>query len=133
MKNKVLSTKKSSKLAKTGDGLVKFGNRIVKHSAKISMLLVVVMMAMMMTTAVFASDPTVTNPSDPAEDLWTTLATLIGKWVTRLGAVIIFVGGIMFALGWKSDDAEQKSRGIATVISGALVTALAAMVGTFFA
>ena len=45
----------------------------------------------------------------------------------------MFVGGIMFGLGWKSDDAEQKSRGISTIIAGAIVVAVAALTGTFFA
>lgn len=68
-----------------------------------------------------------------ADAMWSTITGLIGTWVTRLGGVVMFVGGIMFGLGWKSDDAEQKSRGISTVISGAIVTALAALIGTFFA
>ena len=45
----------------------------------------------------------------------------------------MFVGGVMFGLGWKSDDAEQKSRGISTIVAGAIVTAVAAITGTFFA
>lgn len=65
--------------------------------------------------------------------LWNTVSDLIGTWVTRLGAVVMFVGGIMFGLGWKNDDAEGKSRGISTLISGAIVTAIAALTGTFFA
>ena len=69
----------------------------------------------------------------PAEALWTTISGLIQTWVTRLGAVVMFVGGVMFGLGWKNDDAEQKSRGISTLIAGAIVTAVAAITGTFFA
>jgi hypothetical protein len=72
-------------------------------------------------------------PASGADAMWKTITGLIGTWVTRLGGVVMFVGGIMFGLGWKSDDAEQKSRGISTVISGAIVTALAALIGTFFA
>lgn len=68
-----------------------------------------------------------------ADALWTTLSGLIKTWVNRLGAVVLFVGGIMFALGWKSDDAEQKSRGISTIIAGALVMAIANITATFFA
>ena len=68
-----------------------------------------------------------------ADTLWTTISGLIQTWVTRLGAVVMFVGGIMFGLGWKNDDAEQKSRGISTIIAGAIVTAIAALTGTFFA
>jgi hypothetical protein len=70
--------------------------------------------------------------SDPAEEMWTLVQDLIGTWVTRLGGVVMFVGGIMFGLGWKNDDAEQKSRGIQTMIAGAIVLALGGMVATFF-
>lgn len=68
-----------------------------------------------------------------ADALWNTISGLIQTWVTRLGGVVMFVGGIMFGLGWKSDDAEQKSRGISTLIAGAIVIAVAALTGTFFA
>jgi len=71
--------------------------------------------------------------ADPADELWTTVSDLIGTWVLRLGGVVMFVGGVMFGLGWKNDDAEQKSRGVQTMIAGAIVAALAAMVDTFFA
>lgn len=68
-----------------------------------------------------------------ADALWSTISGLIQTWVTRLGGVIIFVGGILFGLGWKSDDAEQKSRGVSTIIAGAIVFALAELTGVFFA
>jgi len=68
-----------------------------------------------------------------ADTLWTTISGLVETWVTRLGGVVMFVGGIMFGLGWKNDDAEQKSRGVGTLISGAIVTAIAAITSTFFA
>jgi hypothetical protein len=71
--------------------------------------------------------------ANTADTLWTTVSDLIGTWVTRLGGVVMFVGGVMFGLGWKNDDAEGKSRGISTLIAGAIVTAMAAMVGIFFA
>ena len=70
--------------------------------------------------------------TDPAEQLWGTIAGFIGTWVFRLGGVVLFVGGIMFGLGWKNDDAEGKSRGISTMIAGAIVMGLAGMVDTFF-
>lgn len=98
----------------------KVGKFLNKHAATITVVLV---MTMMVSMTVFGAN---------ADTLWTTLSTEIQKWVNRLGAVIIFVGGIMFALGWKSDDAEQKSKGISTVIAGGLVIAIAQLTGTFF-
>ena len=68
-----------------------------------------------------------------ADALWNQIANLIQTWVTRLGGVVMFVGGVMFGLGWKSDDANQKSQGISTIIAGAIVVAVAQLTGTFFA
>lgn len=100
---------------------VTVGNFLNKNSKKLAL---VAMLGVLMCGTVFGGT---------ADALWTTISGLIQTWVTRLGAVVVFVGGIMFALGWKSDDAEQKSRGISTIIAGALVMAIAALTGTFFA
>ena len=66
-----------------------------------------------------------------ADSLWQTVANLLKTWVTRLGGTVMFVGGIMFGLGWKNDDADGKTRGINTVIAGAIVCAVAVSAGTF--
>lgn len=68
-----------------------------------------------------------------ADTLWNTISSLIQTWVTRLGGVVMFVGGVMFGLGWKNDDADGKTRGINTIIAGAIVIAVAATTSTFFA
>lgn len=91
-----------------------------RHAAVITCLLMIGIMAHGMVYA------------DDSETLWTTIAEQIQTWVTRLGGVVMFVGGITFGLGWKSDDAEQKSRGIQTMIAGGIVIAVAALSGTFF-
>ncbi len=76
--------------------------------------------------------PTLADGPD-AETMWSRLTETITLWVGRLGGVVIFVGGVMFALGWKSEDAEQKSRGISTIIAGAMVVAVSGLTSTFFA
>lgn len=91
-----------------------------RHAA---LLACVMLVAIMMCGTVFASS---------VDALWQTISNLIQTWVTRLGGVVMFVGGIMFGLGWKSDDAEQKSRGVSTIIAGGIVAAVAGLTGTFF-
>ncbi|MCD8324822.1 MAG: hypothetical protein LUC32_07755 [Clostridiales bacterium] len=86
---------------------------------------VAALMSFMVAGTVFATTS--------ADTLWATVTDLIKTRVTRLGAVVMFVGGVMFGLGWKSDDAEQKSRGISTIIAGAIVMAVAGLTSTFFA
>lgn len=100
-----------------------FGIFLNRHSSTIMCMLLVCIMVSSVASATTST----------ADSLWNTLANLIKTWVTRLGGVIMFVGGVMFGLGWKSDDAEQKSRGISTIVAGAIVTAVAAITGTFFA
>jgi len=67
-----------------------------------------------------------------ADTMWNTIADFVGTWVFRLGGVTVFVGGIMFFMGWRSEDAEARGRGVATMISGGGVMALAGLVGIFF-
>ena len=97
------------------------GKFLNKNMGKI---MVCLMLTMMISSTVFAAAG--------VDVLWTNLTTLIEKWVTRLGGVVMLIGGVMFGLGWKSDDAEQKSRGISTIIAGAIVIAVANLTTTFF-
>lgn len=95
------------------------GKFLNKHSATIA---VCALCVLMIAGQVFAADA-----------LWSTIANLIKTWVTRLGGVVMFVGGVMFGLGWKNDDADGKTRGINTIVAGAIVCAVAALTSTFFA
>lgn len=96
----------------------KVGKFLDKHSVTITMCM---MMAIMVSGMVCAT----------ADVMWASLTGLIEEWVTRLGGVVMFIGGVMFGLGWKSDDAEQKSRGISTIIAGGIVVAVAEMATQF--
>lgn len=56
----------------------------------------------------------------------------IVNWVKRIGAVVGFIGGIQFALGYKNDDADAKTRGLMTLGAGFLVVALCTGYNTYF-
>ena len=101
--------------------VVKLGKFINSH---MNIILCVIIVGVSMTGIAFAAPD--------ANALWGELSNMITTWVSRLGAVIMFVGGVMFGLGWKSDDAEQKSRGISTMVSGGIVIAMVELVGKFF-
>ncbi|MCM1062304.1 MAG: hypothetical protein NC452_18755 [Eubacterium sp.] len=45
-------------------------------------------------------------------------------WIGRIGLVVGFVGAIMFALAIKNDDADAKTRGLMTLVSGFVVFAV---------
>ena len=42
-------------------------------------------------------------------------------WIARIGGVVAFVGAIKFALGIKSDEAQEKIQGLLTMISGFMI------------
>lgn len=52
-------------------------------------------------------------------------------WIGRIGLVVAFVGGVMFALAIKNDDAEAKTRGLMTLASGFVVFALTLSLNLF--
>lgn len=60
-----------------------------------------------------------------AEAKWNAVIDFLVPWVGRLGGAITFIGAIMFALGFKDDDAESKSRGLKTLIAGCMIIGIA--------
>ena len=72
--------------------MLRCGDFILRNTGNI---FAVMMAAMMIGRVALAA------PDGGAESMWTTLTDLITTWVFRLGGVVVFVGGIMFALGWK--------------------------------
>ena len=76
--------------------------------------------------------PDIVFATSQAETLWTLIGYHVQTWVLRFGSAVMFIGGIMFGLGWKNDDAEQKSRGVSTLIAGAIVAAIGALATTNF-
>lgn len=53
------------------------------------------------------------------------------KWIKRVGLLVAFVGGVMFALAIKNNDAEQKQSGLLTLVAGFVVSALCQAVDMF--
>ena len=116
------TTEVQQETAKKANWMMRCGDFILRNTGNI---FAVMMAAMMIGRVALAA------PDGGAETMWSTLTELITKWVFRLGGVVVFVGGIMFALGWKSEDAEQKTRGIQTVVAGAMVAAIAGSANLF--
>lgn len=84
----------------------------------------VVVATVMLTVCVL----TTTAFAVTADSAWTSVMGLIWKWVPKIGAAICAVGLIEFALGFKSEDADGKTRGLRTAAAGAMVIG-AAVVG----
>lgn len=82
-----------------------------------------VMVAMMATSIMgitcFAADGT------EGVDTFNTVVEFIVDWVARIGLVIGFIGAVQFAMGFKDDSADGKTRGLMCLASGFIVFAVA--------
>ena len=97
-----------------------FGCFVNKNAGRITLAM---LLCMAMGATVFAAAG--------ADTLWALVAGLIETWVTRIGGVVMLVGGVIFGLGWEDNDASQKTTGINTLAAGAIVVAVAQLTGTF--
>lgn len=58
-------------------------------------------------------------------DTFNTVVEFIVDWVARIGLVIGFIGAVQFAMGFKDDSADGKTRGLMCLASGFIVFAVA--------
>lgn len=58
-------------------------------------------------------------------DTFNTVVQFIVDWVARIGLVIGFIGAVQFAMGFKDDSADGKTRGLMCLASGFIVFAVA--------
>ena len=58
-------------------------------------------------------------------DTFKTVVQFIVDWVARIGMVVAFIGAVQFAMGFKDDSADGKTRGLMCLASGFIVFAVA--------
>jgi hypothetical protein len=56
------------------------------------------------------------------------IISLLQTWIPRLGGMVAVVGAIQLGLGFKDEDSNGKTRGMQTMIGGAIVAALATII-----
>ena len=78
------------------------------------------MAASMMGVTCFAADG-----SSEGVETFNTVVEFIVDWVARIGLVIGFIGAVQFAMGFKDDSADGKTRGLMCLASGFIVFAVA--------
>jgi len=81
------------------------------------------------TLYAWAADPPAAG--DDAVARWNAVIGFLVPWIGRLGGVVMLLGGIMFGLGFKNDDADGKTRGLQTLVAGAIVIAVGSGYTTF--
>lgn len=62
-----------------------------------------------------------------AASAWNSILDAIKPFLTALGGIMVLVGGINLALGFKSEDADGIQRGVRTLIAGVAVLAVIAV------
>lgn len=80
------------------------------------------MMSLMGMTA-FAE--TASSSGGEGVETFNTVVEFIVDWVARIGLVVGFIGAVQFALGFKDDSADGKTRGLMCLASGFIVFAVA--------
>jgi hypothetical protein len=84
--------------------------------------------AVMMATSAMG----VTCFADTGTDTFNNVVSFIVDWVARIGLVIGFIGAVQFAMGFKDDNADGKTRGLLCLASGFIVFAVAKAYDTLF-
>lgn len=65
------------------------------------------------------------NSGDAISDgNYTTVVNMFITWFRRIGALVAFVGAVMFGLAIKNNDADQKQNGLLTMVAGFVVVAI---------
>ncbi len=82
-----------------------------------------IMMSVAGVTA-FADEAAAAGGSEGVET-FNTVVEFIVDWVARIGLVVGFIGAVQFALGFKDDSADGKTRGLMCLASGFIVFAVA--------
>ena len=99
---------------------------IRQKKSKIALRLTVsAMSALALAAPAFAAD------ADAGVEQFETVIDFFATWIGRIGLIVGFVGGIMFALAIKNDDADAKTRGLMTLAAGFVVFALTQAVDMF--
>lgn len=94
--------------------------KTMRSVSKITTGLMAAMMVMSLTgVTAFAADGT------EGVDTFNTVVEFIVDWVARIGLVIGFIGAVQFAMGFKDDSADGKTRGLMCLASGFIVFAVA--------
>lgn len=69
--------------------------------------------------------------STEADTAYNSVITFFITWIRRIGAMVAFIGAIMFGLAIKNNDAEQKQAALITMVAGFVVWAVCLAVNMF--
>ena len=127
LRNKVRSVKAALKEDFTKNRLLTAEQRDRKRDRAVRRIsagfFAVMMMSSLFGITAFADEAAASGGE--GVDTFNTVVQFIVDWVARIGLVIGFIGAIQFALGFKDDSADGKTRGLMYLASGFIVFAVA--------
>ena len=127
IRNKVRSVKTALKEDFTKNRLLTAEQRDRKRERAVRRIsagfFAVMLMSSLFGITAFADDAAASGGD--GVDTFNTVVQFIVDWVARIGLVIGFIGAIQFALGFKDDSADGKTRGLMCLASGFIVFAVA--------
>ncbi|MCM1525134.1 MAG: hypothetical protein NC120_11835 [Ruminococcus sp.] len=100
---------------------VNAAGRLMTTRAGKAMLVIPAAMSACTVTASAADDAT-------AQGMIDGIMGILGPGVIGLGTLVAVVGGIQTGVGFKDDNADGKTRGFQTLIGGAIIAAVGALV-----
>lgn len=104
-------------------------NNLQRKIKKILTLIsLVLMMLSMLSTVALASG---TPPSGQAVTDFDNIIKFIAGWIGKLGLVVGFIGAVQLGFAFKNDDADGKTKGLRTLISGFIVFAITQTLSLF--
>lgn len=128
MENNIITTTPAAEGKKQNNErnpLARFFSAVNKKRKQIiTSVTTMVTMAMASAVTAFAEGESGGGGVVDGEAAFNEVVGFFATWIGRIGLVVAFVGGVMFALAIKNDDAEAKTRGLMTLASGFVVFAL---------
>lgn len=99
-----------------------FISRLKEKKAKITVQIATFLISSCsLAVSAFAAEG---EEGNTGEEAFNTVVDFFATWIGRIGLVVAFIGGIMFAFSVKTDDPEGKTRALLTLGSGFLVFAI---------
>lgn len=110
---------------------MKKSKRLIKKAFKKISAFFTVTATTVMFAVVRASADTPAATDTDGKAAWDNVIGFLVPWIGRLGGAVMLIGGIMFGLAFKNDDADGKTRALQTLIAGAIVVAVGAASNIF--
>ncbi len=119
-------------VSKRRNFFVSAAKRLNEKRKKIALCVTTFIVMNMMTAITAFAESGGGSISSEGDTTFFALVGFFATWIGRIALLVAFVGGTMFGFSFKSDDAEQKQRGLMTLAAGFIVYALTRSMSLFF-